>query len=129
MTICPPPPLWHGVWPPSFLGIPPYYMSGCQFGGIIPYITTLKILKKNEPISPSCITGVFYLRTPPMDLSTLPNLNKNTTSCIMGKSGGELVYTKQVIVNTTPLQRMTIGHLKIFGFFFQNTTGCFNLSV
>ena len=42
------PPLAWGYTPlPS--RIPPYYMSECQLGGIIPYITGNKILGKNVP--------------------------------------------------------------------------------
>jgi hypothetical protein len=52
------PPLAWGYTPPP-PRIPPYYMSECQLGGIIPYITTLKILGKNVPF----FDYLFYSKT------------------------------------------------------------------
>jgi hypothetical protein len=56
------PPLAWGYTPlPS--RIPPYILSECQLGGIIPSITGNKILGKKCPFFPSCI---FVENTTPL---------------------------------------------------------------
>jgi len=58
MTICPLLPLWHGGIGPLPSRIPPYIGQNVRYGGIIPYITQIKILGKKLPFFSPFIMGV-----------------------------------------------------------------------
>jgi hypothetical protein len=78
ITIWDLPSLWHGVYtPPPPSRIPPYICQNVRYGGIIPYITQIKILGKNYPFSPPVCAGEHVSKTRPPVLKRYYIMKKN----------------------------------------------------